>query len=414
MAQMMKCPRCGAANSVRRATCYACEAPLHPAAGPPQQSAASRRFAAVLEQEGGRAPETPEVRRELPVAYAGIAQVRRAMVFFRQLHGLVESGLPLAQALFDLAARGDSRTRAALRAMAQHVASGGRLSDAMRSHPGLFLEYQAGLVQAGEVGGALPQALGGIASDCEAEYQLRMGMVLALFPIFLVAPVLLAAAPLALVLRGAAPPQGWTLTALEAHYVSTLLRVSLPLGSGFAAAWAFWLAAPHHKRLAAWQQRVILSLPLIGGAARRTGIARFLGSLSALVNAGVPIAEAYTTSALAAGNRALASELLREVDNLCAGRGLAETLGRLRVVSGTVMDRIAVGETVGKLPQVLGEVAADYRSRAQRAARHLPRLVQLAAYAVLAPLVGLVVYALWATYWNFRFWQPLHWIDDLP
>ena len=29
MARMMGCPRCGAANSVKRQACYACEAPLH-------------------------------------------------------------------------------------------------------------------------------------------------------------------------------------------------------------------------------------------------------------------------------------------------------------------------------------------------------------------------------------------------
>ena len=33
--QMMKCPKCGIDNSVRRGTCYICAAPLHPGPAPP-------------------------------------------------------------------------------------------------------------------------------------------------------------------------------------------------------------------------------------------------------------------------------------------------------------------------------------------------------------------------------------------
>jgi len=159
---------------------------------------------------------------------------------------------------------------------------------------------------------------------------------------------------------------------------------------------------------------LLLSIPLVGGAYRRNGMMRFLGSLALLLRAGVPIAEAYRAAASATGNAALGRQLLREVDNLYAGRGLVDTLRKFRLIPDVAMDRLTIGETLGKLPEVLGQIAGDYRQHAARSARYLPRLVQLAAYLVIAPLVGIIVYSLWSAYWDFRFWQPLHMLDDGP
>jgi len=422
MARMKKCSRCGAENSIKRANCYACGADLNASqqqAAAPSGSVASQRFAAVLE-ERSRAPQgRPEAAaltssRPLPTFYPGIGQVRRAMQFFRQLHDLAQAGLPLSQALADLRSRADPQAKAAARAMAQHVTAGGRLSDAMPNYPNLFLAYHVSLVHAGELAGSLPQALDQIATDCETEYQIRQGIAVALFPIYLVVPVMLAMMPLALVLHSAQPPDGWTPAALGFRYIATALRVSLPIIVGMGAIWFTWILGARSAALMPLQHRLLLSIPLVGGAYRRNGMMRFLGSLALLLRAGVPIAEAYRAAAAATGNAALGRQLLREVDNLYAGRGLVDTLRKFRLIPDVAMDRLTIGETVGKLPEVLGQIAGDYRQHAARSARYLPRLVQLAAYLVIAPLVGIIVYSLWSAYWDFRFWQPLHMLDDGP
>jgi MSHA biogenesis protein MshG len=421
MSRMRKCPRCGAENSVRRANCYACGAELdvsqHPAA--PSGSAASRRFTAVLE-ERSRAPRgrldagASSPSRPLPTFYPRIRQVRRAMQFFRELHGLALAGLPLSQALTDLRLGRDPRLKAAARAMAQHAAAGGRLSDAMANYPDLFLAYHASLIYAAELAGSLPQALDQIATDCETEYQIRQGIAVALLPIYLVMPLAVALIPLALVLHGPQPPDGWTPAALGFRYIATALRVSLPIVAGAAVIWCAWFLGARSAALMPLQHRLLLSIPLIGGAYRRNGMMRFLGTMALLLRAGVPIAEAYRAAAGATGNSALARQLLREADNLYAGRGLVETLRRFRLVSDVSMDRLAIGETVGKLPEVLAEISGDYREHAARVARYLPRLVQLVAYLVIAPLIAIIAYSLYSAYWDFRLFRPLDTIDKGP
>jgi type II secretory pathway component PulF len=417
MGQMTTCPRCGAANSIRRATCYACEAPL---AAPAQRARgaddrAGRRFDAVLADRSRRRPEVEAAApAALPSFYPGGLQLRRAMLLFRQLHSLVQAGIPLSQALMDLQARIAPPLKGPLRAMAQHVSSGGRLSEAMSHYPNIFLQYHLGLVNAGELSGALPQALDQIASDCEVEAGLRRGIGLALLPVSFIALVMLAVLPVALALREPPPAGQWTLAALSARYAAKALTVSLPIVLGAGGLWALWAAAARSPRRAALKHRLALSVPIIGAAHRRSGMMRFLGSLSLLLGAGVPLTEAYRSSAGAAGNSALTRELLREAENLHAGRGLADTLGRLRVISGTAKDRMAVGETVGKLPETLGQIAADYRRHAERSARYLPLLVQLAAYVVIAPLAALLYFTVVKIFLHYRFYAPLKELFNAP
>jgi type II secretory pathway component PulF len=161
-------------------------------------------------------------------------------------------------------------------------------------------------------------------------------------------------------------------------------------------------------------QRLLLSLPLIGGAHRRTAMMRFLGSLSMLLNAGVPVAEAYRTAAAATGNQALAHQLARETDSLYAGRGLVDTLNRLRLLPREAMDQMAIGETTGKLPQVLAHVAATHRGQVERSAKYLPHLLQLIAYAVIVPVALLLWFTLFNVFVHYRFIAPLDHLFDVP
>lgn len=430
MARMTKCSRCGADNSVRRTTCYACAAPLTPAGEPAAAvaSTSSQRFAVVLEEQARRPREPRAAAAEtgappaggsaaassLPNFYATAGQVRRAMMLFRQLHALVQAGIPLGRALVDLQKRPPRGLEPALRHLAQHVADGGKLSDAMRSYPNLFLDYHVALISAGELAGGLPQALDQIASDCELEFKVRRAIAVAMMPVSLVTLVMLLVLPVALTLREPPPGDYWTLTSLAARYIAKMLTVSLPITLGLGGLWIFSAAASRRPALAAAQHRISLSLPIVGAAHRRSAMMRFLGSLSLLLNAGVPVADAYRSAASAAGNKALTSHLMREADHLYAGRGLADLLARLRVLSAQSMDRMAVGEVTGKLPEVLGQLAADYRRQVERSARYLPYLLQFAAYAVIGPLAGLLYFSLVRIYLDYRFNLPLDHLFDVP
>lgn len=431
MAHTVRCSRCGADNSVRRATCYACQAPLTPGAPAPAQhpdsplgandSAASRRFAAVIhERQTARddhppaAPPPVASAPPLPTFYPYLGQVRRDMLFFRQLQTAAQAGIPLAQTLVDLQRRGDPALRAAVAAMGRHVIAGGRLSDAMRPYNKLFLAYHAALVQAGEVSGSLPQALEQIASDCELEYKLRRGIAVAQVSVSIVIGALLLITPVALLLREPPPGEYWTMPSVATRYVIKLLTVSLPAALGLGGLYILWATASRSRWLAPIQHRVLLALPLIGRAHRRAATTRFLGSLSLLLNAGIPVGEAYRVAANATGNQALARHLLREADDLYAGRGLADMLRRLGVTAGTAVDQAAIGETAGKLPAVLGHMAADYRRRAEISSRHLPLLLQFVAYLVIGPFAVLLWYGLCNAYFHFRFYAPLDQLFNVP
>lgn len=434
MASVRKCPRCGADNGATRVACYQCGAPLNAAASPPA-NAPRDRFAAVIRERARVTPQTrqpstpqpaaapgsePAATSHLPEFDGSTGRLRRAMFFYRELHQYIAVGIPLAETLMSMTSRGDRTRRRAAQALSQHVIAGGRLSDAMREFPQLVLAYHVELVRAGETAGILQEVLEQIAADCEAEYKLRRAISVALVPVKILLGLMLVVSPVALVLypnfaqRSAPTTEMWDMQKILDGYTAKLRTVTLPIVAGLGALWGGWIWASQSRPIAFLQHRLSLSVPIIGGIRKRTAMMRFFGTLGRMLDAGVPIAEAYRCAASATGNRALIRRLTAEGENLYFGRGLVDTLRRLGVVPRYVMDQVATGEAVGALPESVRRIAADYRNEVEASSRSLPAKLQVAAYLIVAPLALGLWFALFMVWKHYTFDAPLKDLFDVP
>ena len=104
---------------------------------------------------------------------------------------------------------------------------------------------------------------------------------------------------------------------------------------------------------------ILLRLPVVGDLARHAILKRFCRILSAMVQAGIPIADAMNAAIGSTDNRVFAKELVPASERMLRGEGLARPLGDTGLFPGMVVQMMRVGEETGTLDKQL-EIAADF------------------------------------------------------
>src|ERR671923_621205 len=92
--------------------------------------------------------------------FKGGVKTRDIVIFTRQFATMINSGLPLVQALDILSQQTENKTLADItRQVVYDVESGHTLADALRKHPKAFTDLYVNMVAAGEAGGILDTIL---------------------------------------------------------------------------------------------------------------------------------------------------------------------------------------------------------------------------------------------------------------
>jgi len=134
----------------------------------------------------------------------------------------------------------------------------------------------------------------------------------------------------------------------------------------------------------------MLALPLIGGMEKQRSLAEVGELLSHLLNAGLPIVQALTTTARAVRNGCYRTELVR-ISRLAAqgfpmGPAMSEHGTSLWPADYTA--GVTVGEKSGALDATLGRMAAAARDRYIRTIEHLADWLPRIIYAVVSMFVA--------------------------
>jgi type IV pilus assembly protein PilC len=106
----------------------------------------------------------------------------------------------------------------------------------------------------------------------------------------------------------------------------------------------------------------LLKLPLVGDLIRKISVARFCRNLGIMIRGGVPVTTAITIAAEVLGNRALEETLRKTHDRILEGNDIASSLDK-RAFPRLVVRMVGVGESSGRLPEVLDKVADLYEDQ---------------------------------------------------
>ena len=331
--------------------------------------------------------------------------VKEKAVFASKLAALVDAGVPIVRSL-DLMATQQKLPmfKRALTKVSLDVNEGIALGTAIRQWPKVFDDLSIAMVEAGEAGGVLDEALKRLAKLLEDNAKLQNQIKGALgYPVAVLVVAILVFLGMTIFLiptfAGIFEDLGAELPAFTQLLVdlSKLLRSIVALyavGAIFLGIYLFYrYYATYNGRRTI--DRLILKLPLFGDLILMTATAQFCRIFSSLTRAGVPILMSMEISSQTAGNTIIADAILGSRSLVQEGVLLSTALIRQKVLPDMALNMLAIGEETGEMDKMLSKVADFYKDEVGAMVKALTSALEPAMIVVVGGIVGSILLAMY-------------------
>lgn len=351
-----------------------------------------------LHREGRALMRVAEVGRATGAPSAGVRlTTRRLLLLTQALHEALDAGVPLLGTFRAVAEQEqDPRIVVMLENLADRVAAGQVLSDALASHPRAFPGIYCALVRAGEQSGSLPSVLASIAAFLEWRIEITATVKQAM-----VYPLVVAGAGYAMVLfllsfvvprlgtvlakMGGELPAASRMLIGSSQFVATNLPWIVLASAAVVA--STWLLA----KTAAFQDLAMTAfgrLPVVRGLVGTLALAQFARTFSVLLQAGLTM-----TAALELGGSAVALPSFRAAvdgvrSRILGGARLGEALRAEAVLPPVALSMVVVGEEAGRLPVTFERLSRLYDREVKAAVKRALGLLEPVVTVVLGVVVG--------------------------
>lgn len=336
-------------------------------------------------------------------------KLKDVAVFSRQFATMINAGLSLLRSLYILAEQTESKPLAEVaNQVRMDVERGSSLSAALARHPKAFNRLYVAMVRAGEIGGVLDSVLLRLADTIEKQVELRRKVksamtypaVVAVLVLLILTAMLLFIIPmfedLYKELGGSLPLPTQVLINISAFARKIWYLIFV---AEIAAVFFFrkWINSEEGRKR--WDA-IKLRVPVFGGLVRKTALARFSRTLSALVRSGVPILESLDIVAETSGNHVVAEATRDTQAAVKRGEPLARKLEDHPVFPPMVVQMMAVGEETGALDEMLDKIADFYDQEVEATVDALTSLIEPLLIVVMGVCVGGMVIALYMPMFN--------------
>ena len=334
----------------------------------------------------------------------GSIKTRDVVIFTRQFSTMINSGLPLVQALTILAEQTDNKALAEVtRRVVFDVESGNTVADALSKHPRAFTNLYVNMVAAGEAGGILDTILMRLATFLEKNDALvRKVKGAMIYPAVIMSVAAIAVVTLLI----------FVIPVFENMFSSVGLALPLPtrivIGASRFLKGYWWVVlavavtggylfkkyyATSNGKLAI--DRLMLKMPVLGDVLRKSAVSRFTRTLGTLISSGVSILEGLEITAKTAGNRVIQDAIMQSRSSIAGGDTIAQPLQKSKVFPPMVISMIAVGEQTGGLDEMLSKIADFYDEEVDAAVSNLLSLLEPVMIVFLGVIVGGMVVAMY-------------------
>jgi len=347
--------------------------------------------------------------KDIKLSWGKGVSTRDIVIFTRQFATMINSGLPLVQALDILSEQSENPAlKEVTRSVVYDVESGHTLADALRKHPKAFTELYVNMVAAGEAGGILDTILLRLATFMEKNDALvRKVKGAMIYPavIFSVAGIaivilLIFVIPVFQEMFAGIHQQLPMPTRIVIGASNILKRYWWAIGGGIAA-FIFgikrYYATPSGKLNL---DKLMLNVPVLGDLIRKSAVSRFTRTLGTLIASGVSILEGLEITAKTAGNRVIHDAVMESRASIAGGETIAAPLEKSKVFPPMVISMIAVGEQTGGLDEMLSKIADFYDEEVDAAVEALLSLMEPVMIVVLGVVVGGMIIAMYLPIFN--------------
>jgi type IV pilus assembly protein PilC len=332
----------------------------------------------------------------------GTVPAKTKMIFFRQLATMIQAGLSLTMAL-DIVTEQEKNLifRDSVNAVKNGIDQGLPMSQIMKQQP-IFSTMMTSLVQAGEEGGILENALDRVAGLLEKQQALKGKIRSAMFyPSF----VILFAITIVVVFIAFILPkfkQVFDSMNIELPFVTQMM---FKLGDYFENNWRMigvvtllsvtaivWMCKS--KATKPLMDVIMLKTPIIKSLVFKSVMARSTQTLASLVSAGVPILRGLEMASEVAGNAVIKGGFDSLLEAAKRGSNLGDAARAAKIFPILVCQMVRIGEETGHLDDMLEKVALWYDQELDEQIKAITSLMEPFMIMFVGGLVALIALAI--------------------
>lgn len=320
----------------------------------------------------------------------------------RILSDLLNANLPISKALSSFNELAPKSWQPGLEPLQNSIREGKSFVSALNSSGLEIPTLVLGMIQAGEAGGNLGQAIRRAADVSETTAATRSALRSAL-----AYPIVLAIAGFGAVglLMGVVLPKFATILAdmgqsLPANTRMVILIADVMRASAIPAfvsvivaliIWKLWVATANSRRL--WHE-FLLSIPFVGQIRHRTSTSYVASSLASLLDSGVPLPAALVHAGRAGGDSAIEARMHKAREEVLTGKKLGLALEHSQVLTSTGIRLVRAGEDTGRVIELLYHIAKIESAQAQQVVKSVIKMIEPVMILVFGAIVAFVAAAL--------------------
>lgn len=320
------------------------------------------------------------------------------MIFTRQFAALMSARVSLGDALKTLENQTINETlRKIVGDVAADVDAGLSLSQSLQKYNRVFSDFYVNMVRSAEVTGRLDESINFLADYIEKQVNLTARIKSALiYPVILLGLFFIVAGVMVVVVF----PQIGPIFKEAGVEVPVFTRVLLKGGEFLSSWWwaifilfgifGFWgINYFRSNEGKVFRDEIVLRTPVINKLLRQLYVARLAESLGVLIKGGIPIAQAIEITGATVGSAAYTEALAKTANEVRQGELFSRSLAmRGELFPPLVGQMVAIGESTGRLDEMLGRVSSFYTREVETSVNQLVELIQPLLLVVVGLLVG--------------------------
>lgn len=327
------------------------------------------------------------------------------VIFSRQLTTLIESNIPVVEALGILQDQIEKPYfKEIIGIVLKDVKEGAALSASLSKHPKVFPEIYISMVEAAEISGNLPDILERVSIYLEKDSALRKKIASAMY--YPVVIVLMAVSITGFLMvkvvptfKGIFASLGGTLPLPTRILLAVSEVVSNKLFLFIAIVCFFGMGMGIKKYLATDKGRrnfdkFLINLPVFGDLIKKISIAKFSRTFATLVKSGVSIIKCLDIVAKTAGNKIIEEAVIKSKKFIQEGQSISTPLEESGIFPPMVTKMVYIGEKSGQLEGMLTKIAQFYEEQTDSLVSGLSSLIEPIIILFLGVVVGGIVMSL--------------------
>ena len=331
------------------------------------------------------------------------------LLFSRQMHTLLKSGVPILRALNGLQeAAINPELRRVIGEIRESLEGGRDLSQAMARHPRVFSPFYLSMVRVGEATGMLEDVFYRLFEHLEFERYMREQVKSALrYPMFVVAAMIAAIVIVNLFVIpafakvfagfGAELPLMTRLLLGFSGFMLEFWPVLLAVGLGAVFGFRAWVGTASGR--VAWD-RFSLRIPIAGKILHKAALSRFARSFALGQRSGVPVMQALSNAAQTVDNVHVARRIEAMRESVERGESLLRAALGAGIFTPVVLQMVAVGEESGAVDDMMEEIGDMYRQEVEYELKMLGQQIEPILIVLLGILVLILALGIFLPMWD--------------